>query len=228
MDVALLDAMTRMDLIQAEIAAAEPSLLEVGCATGEFCHVASQRGYTVEGLDISQAGLDIAHRRYPGIRFIQGHVESLPQGERYDCITGFELVEHLPNPSSFFREASDRLKKFGVLVLSTPNYGCVGQVGADRWRGFRESFEHLYFFSREAIQRYGEREQLSMVRWFTGGDAGINAASKDILSRVLKNLAERLGLLPIIHRMRYEHIPKPIEYQRGGALHNLLVILRKD
>lgn len=47
--------------------------------------------------------------------------ELFEQGRRFDAITLFEVLEHLPDAKTFFGNVGSLLKDRGVLILSTPN-----------------------------------------------------------------------------------------------------------
>ena len=62
------------------------SILEVGCGTGHRGQFFKSKGYDYVGLDISEAMLKIARRKYPGIEFIQGDVRKLQLKEKFDAV----------------------------------------------------------------------------------------------------------------------------------------------
>ena len=61
-------------------------ILEVGCGTGHRGQFFKSKGYDYVGLDISEAMLKIARRKYPEIEFIQGDVRKLQLKEKFDAV----------------------------------------------------------------------------------------------------------------------------------------------
>src|SRR5277367_7162645 len=53
-------------------------VIDLGCGSGVFTHLLSQRGYDAAGLDISPKLLELARRKYAGLQFDEGDVEALP------------------------------------------------------------------------------------------------------------------------------------------------------
>ncbi len=62
------------------------SILEVGCGCGHRGKLFINKGYDYVGLDISEAMLGIARRKYPEIRFVQGDVRKLSLKQKFDAI----------------------------------------------------------------------------------------------------------------------------------------------
>ena len=65
--------------------------------------------------------VDIAKKK--GLNLIQGDLnQALPiQDERYRCIFGLSVLEHLLHPCRYLKECHRSLEKGGTLVILTPN-----------------------------------------------------------------------------------------------------------
>ena len=81
-------------------------MLEIGCATGEFCHTLHERGVNATGIDISESAITEARSRYKAIPFHVGTIDNLDSEIKFDMIFAFEVIEHLTDPSKFFKIAS--------------------------------------------------------------------------------------------------------------------------
>jgi len=141
----------RMKLIRPRVGPAAPRVLDVGCATGIFLEVAREAGWQAEGLDISRYALERARHR--GFEVHEGTLTGagLAAG-RYDVITLWDLIEHVPDPAAVLAECHRLLRPGGLLALSTPDAGSVpARLLGGRWLGFRSIDEHLYFFSRRTM-----------------------------------------------------------------------------
>ena len=94
--------------------------LDVGCAYGYTTHVLEELGYEAYGVDVSKWGIKQA-KTINKSEFIVGDIQnSLPfSGETFDLVTGFDVLEHLPNPQNAISgliAACD-----GALIFTTPN-----------------------------------------------------------------------------------------------------------
>jgi ubiquinone/menaquinone biosynthesis C-methylase UbiE len=96
------------------------ALLDVGAGTGQFLSVA--RGdFEVCGTEVSLSAARIAKERY-GIELKAGRLEDIDFGERkFDIITLFHALEHVPSPSSLIEKCRRLLKDGGIVVIAVPN-----------------------------------------------------------------------------------------------------------
>src|SRR5260221_11927317 len=88
------------------------ALLDIGCGTGGHITFLEQH-YSVEGLDISPAMLEIARKRFPAVRFHQGVMTYFVLGRQFDVITSlfiaFCYVETVGNLSETIMNLSSHL-----------------------------------------------------------------------------------------------------------------------
>jgi 2-polyprenyl-3-methyl-5-hydroxy-6-metoxy-1,4-benzoquinol methylase len=97
------------------------SLLDVGAGTGHFLHFAREYFSPVKGTELSASACAIAKERY-GIILAEGDVERIDFGdERFDVITLFHVLEHVPYPGRFLTRLNDLCTPGGVLVVAVPN-----------------------------------------------------------------------------------------------------------
>lgn len=138
-------------------------ILDVGTAGGSFLHVAKERGWDVEGCEpsaymrewsLGHYGLEI----HPGTIFDLAHI---PEG-RFDVITLWDVLEHVPDPTRVLGECRRLLKPGGLLVVNYPDMGAL----ITRLMGRRFVFllaVHLYYFSRDTISKLLDRNGFDTV-----------------------------------------------------------------
>ncbi len=125
-------------------------LLDVGAATGFFLKIAKNVGWRVAGVEISKEATAEALRS--GLEMHNGSLESSPfQKDRFNCITMFDLIEHITNPHTIIQKTKELLKKDGVLVINTPNIGSLyAKVLGKNWHLLCPP-EHLILFNKKSI-----------------------------------------------------------------------------
>jgi len=157
------------------------SLLDVGTGTGQFLSIARE-SFTVLGTEVSESAVRIAKNRY-GLDVKQGQVEDIHFDTRFDVITLFHVLEHVPNPLSTLRRCRELLNSDGILVVAVPN-DLVGSkaivkrllalAGIGRFRGRRYGLGgihlnespteiHLSHFTPSVLRRLVERSGLTAV-----------------------------------------------------------------
>lgn len=225
-------AQNKMNIISHECNLSGKKILEVGCATGEFCYLAQRKGAKASGIDISRDIIDIAKHRYKNINFREGTIEDIPSGEIYDAIFAFEVIEHVISPKRFFKSVKSHLTSDGMFILSTPNLSCGISIGLEKWISSSFCFDHLYFFTIEAITQYGTEMNMTVQNWYTGGGKGIYKKS---LRRDLKNFMQlimhKLRVLNYLYEIKaiYDRSinkNRPPGYISKGNSHNLLVFIK--
>ena len=95
------------------------ALLDIGAGFGFFVADAAARGWDATGLDPSLEASEYARRAGRNVHTL-GWEQFWPE-RRYDAITAFWLLEHLPAPLDFLRFCRRNLSAGGVLALAVPN-----------------------------------------------------------------------------------------------------------
>lgn len=113
-------------------------LLDIGCAMGVLLEEAEKQGIEAYGVDISRDA--VAYCRKKGLR-----VSTDFPKKQFDVVSAFQVIEHERDPLGFMRRVHSVLKKGGLFVLATPDYGGWGRrVMGKRWVGFAHP-EHMVF-----------------------------------------------------------------------------------
>jgi 2-polyprenyl-3-methyl-5-hydroxy-6-metoxy-1,4-benzoquinol methylase len=96
-------------------------IADVGCGAGVMAAHLRRYG-EVTGVDFSGPAIEAARKLAPGVVFISGSLDALPPGERFDVITLFDVLEHIPRDerSEFLVTLRKCLTDEGTLFMSTP------------------------------------------------------------------------------------------------------------
>lgn len=137
------------------------TLLEVGCGYGFLLDEAKPYFDYRVGIDLSTA-VERATERAD--RVYQGDLDTLPTGERFDCIILVSVIEHVHNPVGYLRALRDRLRPGGKVVVATPNVDSIFRrlLGA-RWPAFQVVPEHVGFYNGPTLSALLTRAGFSGV-----------------------------------------------------------------
>ncbi|MEK6578813.1 MAG: class I SAM-dependent methyltransferase [Bdellovibrionota bacterium] len=98
--------------------------LDIGCSSGSQLELISSRfGCQGVGIDISSSAIEWATKRDRfGNKFLEGSAERrLPFADgSYDCVTCFDVIEHLENPTLALQEIFRVLRPGGRALFHIP------------------------------------------------------------------------------------------------------------
>ncbi len=98
-------------------------VLDIGCGPAVMTKEITDRGFTYDGIDISEVMIGEAKKKFPAASFSVGAVENISApNNAYDVIVAMGLVEYVTDDSAAIREMQRVLKPGGRLLVSLPNW----------------------------------------------------------------------------------------------------------
>lgn len=171
-------------------------LLDVGCAAGFFLAEA-QRRYEVQGVELSEWSSAWARERL-GLAVFTGTLEqaALPAG-RFDLITLWDVIEHVPEPVPLLAEAARVLEADGRIVLTTGDWGSAyaQRRGCD-WHLLTPPW-HLTMFSRATLAEAARRAGLRVLKIASEGVAGDGALWRNPLALLVTRALGRGDIMRV-------------------------------
>jgi SAM-dependent methyltransferase len=132
------------------------SLLDVGCANGDFPRFMRARGWRVEGVEVS-----ISSRPITDFKVYPQQLPDIPVREpAYDAVTAWAVLEHVHDPMAYFRKAAEVTKAGGLFVFMVPNFNSL----ASRRLFLEDVPRHLYFFSESTVRRYLDKTGFALEK----------------------------------------------------------------
>jgi len=191
-------------------------LLDVGTGLGFFPAEMKSRGWEAMGVEISKKAMDYARNVF-GLTVHPGPVEKIGFPDNYfDAITGFYVIEHLPDPMAFLKECHRILKPGGLLLLRYPHTTPI--------KNFLRLFSienrlydlpaHLSDFSPGMIQQCLERIGFGKCQHRMGGHTLPNRFGKRMASSFFGNLSEVLFYLSM-KRFLFPGVSKTVLAYKG-------------
>lgn len=135
--------------------------LDVGCANGVFVDTIAEHGIEAHGVELSENAVSIGKSN--GLNLYTGTVDDLPSKESFDCITAFDVLEHVLDPLDFIGSIYKRLNDGGHAVFTVPNCGgIVRRLMGKRWY-FYIPEEHLHYFNRKNLAGLMEKHGFEVL-----------------------------------------------------------------
>ena len=127
----------------------KPHLLDVGCGKGFFVKEARDNDIVAQGIDLSESGISHAVDIL-GVPARVGKMEDQTDGdwkEKFDVITFWATIEHLPDPHLTLDAIYKCLKPNGIVIMDTG----LGNHHLEKFLpGYNQWYiapEHLFVFS---------------------------------------------------------------------------------
>jgi SAM-dependent methyltransferase len=127
-------------------------LLEIGCSYGYFLAAARERGWDVQGIELSERAGRFACQEL-GLRVITGRVSDCAENLQtpFDVIVAWHVLEHDLEPHRFLHEIFQVLRPGGVLTLRVPNVeSAAARLAGAGWQWLSPP-EHAFMYSRRTL-----------------------------------------------------------------------------
>lgn len=129
------------------------TLLDIGCGLGYFVEVAgkSRESWDAYGLELNKYLAGEANKTLSG-KVKVGSLSSIPFPSKFfDCITGFDVLEHSIEINKNLQNIQKALKDDGIVVIQSPNYRSLMQYITGSFWDWWALPDHVLHFSPETL-----------------------------------------------------------------------------
>ncbi|AIZ41001.1 class I SAM-dependent methyltransferase [Cellulophaga baltica] len=135
-------------------------LLDVGAGTGDFLVVAKENGWSGVGVEPNKKARDKAFEKGLELKTV---LEDFTD-EKFDVITLWHVLEHVPNLTDQVTRLSGLLSDHGILIVAVPNYKSFdAKYYKEHWAAF-DVPRHLWHFSKSSITKLFSKEDLKISK----------------------------------------------------------------
>lgn len=155
------DDQRRLNFIKPKLIRKE--LLDFGCGAGGFLSKARHFAANVAGLEPELRLQDYFNES--GIKVYATLGEVFATGSRFDVITAFHVVEHLPDPRSILSQLSGLLNSGGELIIEVPNSddALLTLFECEPFTKFTYWSQHLFLFNQRTLSDLIQQAGLKML-----------------------------------------------------------------
>ncbi|WP_111707031.1 class I SAM-dependent methyltransferase [Lutibacter citreus] len=143
----------------------EKNLLDVGCGTGEFLLTCNNNHWNVVGVEPNKNARELTLSKLKDINSstIVNDINELTS-EKFDVITMWHVLEHVPNLNEYISKLKQLLKPNGILVVAVPNYKSFDALYYKQFWAAFDVPRHLWHFSQKSIQQLFLKENLKVEK----------------------------------------------------------------
>ena len=112
-----------IDVLRSKLPAGA-QVLDVGCGNGVISRSLGEKGFNVQGVDVSPKAIERARslNKFSNVKFDVVSAEQLvANGQQYHAVICSEVLEHLNEPNKLLKVLHEILKEDGVLIVTVPN-----------------------------------------------------------------------------------------------------------
>ena len=137
-------------------------LLEIGSARGGFLGVLKNRGWQVEGVEISADAALIANQK--GIETFVGVFDEYIPSKPIHVICLYQTLEHVHDPKRIITKSYELLEKDGLFIAEIPNIECFELKYSKTRRHLSYDLpRHLNHFSPSFLKRELEKTGFEVI-----------------------------------------------------------------
>jgi len=130
--------------------------LDIGSADDSVVTVCEKKGFDVTGIELSENSRKFA-KKFRNIDLYPNSLEEFNEfsSTKWDVISFFGVLEHLPEPMKILKLCHTMLKKDGIIVIDVPNYNSISsyvQKLTKKPHRHLVPVEHIMLFTIQSIE----------------------------------------------------------------------------
>ena len=133
-----------------------------------FLVACKKKHWNVIGVEPNEKAQSLAYEKLNVIAesnfSIEKDISNISTNNKFDVITMWHVLEHIPNLEEYIGQLKKLLKPNGTLLIAVPNYN---SFDAKHYKQFWAAYDvprHLWHFSKKAISFLFEKENMKVVK----------------------------------------------------------------
>lgn len=129
----------QLNLLKRYLFINKPKILDIGSGTGATLKELSKIGRTI-GIDSYKEAIHFCHKRELK-NVMLGDATKLPfKDSSYDCVTAFDVIEHIKDDVLVMKEIYRVLKPKGIAIITVPAFSFLWDSHDDMNKHYRRYF----------------------------------------------------------------------------------------
>lgn len=141
------------------------SILDIGCATGQFLNEFKKRGWHCIGIEPDKEASEFAHKTYDLKVFDEEKLDTL-EAQSFDVISMWHVLEHVSDLSKRMEDLRRLIKDNGSLFIALPNLDSWDAHYYQKYWAGLDVPRHLYHFKKENVELLFNKYGFTMHKMF--------------------------------------------------------------
>ena len=137
-------------------------VLDFGSGTGDFLRYIKRKGHKAYGVEPNRLAREISKRK--GIISLPD-IKKLKE-TKFQAITMWHVLEHLPEPSKTVKSFHKILDKEGILIIAVPNLESFDSLHYKNLWAALDIPKHLWHFTSNGLIKIVETQGFKLVKIF--------------------------------------------------------------
>ncbi len=126
-------------------------ILDYGCGVGDYLEFMQKNGYDVLGMEPNDSARKIAQSKIGKDKVVSTELEQI--NEKFDVITLWHVLEHIPNLNEIIAQLKNHLTENGTLIIAVPNHQSYdAKYYGEKWAAY-DVPRHLWHFTEDSIRK---------------------------------------------------------------------------
>ncbi len=138
------------------------SILDIGCATGEFLSVFKKNNWLTKGIEPDIKARNLAKENHGLEVFDETELDKIDETS-IDVITMWHVLEHVPDINHRLLQLKNIIKKDGTIFIAVPNPESWDAQKYNKYWAAYDAPRHLYHFSQKAIKELAAKHSFKII-----------------------------------------------------------------
>ena len=163
---------------------ANKRVLDYGSGSGYGTYMLAEKAESVLGVDVSAEAVSYAKDKFKSDNLFFEEIKKA-DFQKYDVITSFQVIEHVPNDRKYIETLKEMLKPGGMLFITTPDR-------TNRLFSFQKPWNiyHLKEYSADSMAKL-------LRKYFQNFEIlGITASPELVMPEIIRRKKQKVITLP--------------------------------
>lgn len=141
-------------------------ICDVGCGSGVYLAALQKIGFSnLYGIEFNLDSVKLINQEFKFKKVIQGEIKKSAEIPKVNLITAYDVLEHVPDPNSVFKEIYDMLMdNQGYIHIRVPNYRSLwAKMFRKKWLWMIPPY-HLNYFDHRSLKDMAKRNGFHIIK----------------------------------------------------------------